>query len=162
MCTSVSLGGLVTAAIIAVLGTLLGALTAGAMQHLTTVSARRDRDLQVLAAAVAGLLAAATDHRRHQYLKHVLRRMGESESLEFRAARYEARSGMTKAQTALMLATDDAELLRLAARLADASNEVGEPDHDDQVAVDEAGDRARTAHADFQAAAARRLRRPPR
>lgn len=30
-------------AIIAVLGTLLGALTAGAMQHLVSLSARRDR-----------------------------------------------------------------------------------------------------------------------
>ncbi|MFC7937847.1 hypothetical protein ACFU2J_16660 [Streptomyces sp. NPDC057387] len=146
-------------AIIAVLGTLLGALTAGAMQHLTVVAARRDRDRQALADAAAGLLGAATDHRRHQYLKHVMRRKGEEETPEIRAARYEARSGMTKALTQLTLTTDDAALLRLAVSLVDASTEVGEPDYDDRVGVDASGDRARKAHTAFETAVARYLRR---
>jgi hypothetical protein len=149
----------VITAIIAVLGTLLGALTAGAMQHLTVVSARRDRDRQALAAAVASLLGAATDHRRHQYLKHVMRRKSEEETPEIRAARYEARSGMTKALTVLTLTTDEATLLRLAVSLVDASTEVGEPDYDDRAAVDASGDRARHAHTAFETAAAQYLRR---
>ncbi|MGC0387578.1 hypothetical protein [Streptomyces sp. SAI-129] len=152
-------GGFVTTAIIAVLGTLLGALTAGGMQHLTLVSARRDRDRQALAAAASALLGAATDHRRHQYLKHVMRRKGEEETPEIRAGRYEARSGMTKALTQLTLTTDDATLLHLAVALVDASNEVGEPDYDDHAAVDASGDRAREAHSAFETAAARHLRR---
>jgi hypothetical protein len=72
----------VTTAIVAVIGTLLGAVTAGVMQHLTTVAARRDRDRQALATAVAALLGAATDHRRHQYLKHVMRRQRHEETME--------------------------------------------------------------------------------
>ncbi|MEV8127748.1 hypothetical protein AB0P07_27340 [Streptomyces sp. NPDC085944] len=146
-------------AIIAVLGTLLGALTAGAMQHLTVVAARRDRDRKALADAAAALLGAATDHRRHQYLKHVMRRKGEEETPEIRAARHEARSGMTKAPTQLTLTTDDAALLRLAVGLVDASTEVGEPDYEDRVAVDASDDRARDAHTAFETAAARCLRR---
>ncbi|WP_344400627.1 protein kilB [Streptomyces longisporus] len=147
------------AAIIAVLGTLLGAVTAGVLQQFATKSARRDRDRQALAAAVAGLLGAATDHRSHQYLKHVLRRQGGEETLELRAARYEARSAMTKALTALVIATDDPGLLALAERLVAASNEVGEQPHADRTAVDEAGNRAREAHAALQRAAANHMRR---
>ncbi|WP_326729175.1 hypothetical protein [Streptomyces phaeochromogenes] len=148
-----------TTAIVAVIGTLLGAVTAGVMQHLTTVAARRDRDRQALAAAVAALLGAATDHRRHQYLKHVMRRQSHEETMEIRAARYEARSEMTKALTSLTLVTDDASLLGLADTLVQRSTDMGEPPHDDYDAVNAAGDRAREAHAAFQAAAAEHLRR---
>lgn len=152
-----------TTAIIAVLGTLLGALAAGAMQHLITLSARRDRDRQALAAAVAGLLAAATDHRRHQYLKHAGRGVGETpEPPETRAARWEAKSAMTKALTALKLATDDPELLRLAGTLVDTSREVGEPSHDDRPALVGSSERTHQAHAAFEAAAAQHLRRSRR
>ncbi|MFF0428376.1 hypothetical protein ACFYUJ_28755 [Streptomyces sp. NPDC004520] len=147
------------ASIIAVLGTLLGALVAGVLQHFFTLSARRDRDRQALTAAVAGLLGAATDHRRHQYLKHVVRRSGEDEGLELRVARYEAQSGVTKALTALMLATDDATLLRLANDVVDASGEIKEHAHDDRLAIDDAAERAHRAHAAFQSAAAVHLRR---
>ncbi|MFF4364147.1 hypothetical protein [Streptomyces sp. NPDC001604] len=147
------------AAVIAVLGTLLGAVTAGVLQRFATVSARRDRDRQALAAAVAGLLGAATDHRRHQYLKHVLRRQGGEETLELRAARFEARSEMTKALTAPVIATDDPSLLALAERLVAASNEVGEQPHHDRTAVDEAGNRAREAHDALPRAAAEHVRR---
>ncbi|MEU0630632.1 hypothetical protein [Streptomyces sp. NPDC005989] len=147
-------------AIIAVLGTLLGALAAGAMQHLITLSARRDRDRQALAAAVAGLLGAATDHRRHQYLKHASRRVGGTpEAPETRAARWEAKSAMTKALTALKLATDDPALLRLAGGLVDASREVGDPSDDDRPAIADSSDRTHQAHADFETAAAQHLRR---
>lgn len=151
------------AAIIAVLGTLLGALTAGAMQHLITRSARRDRDRQALAAAVASLLGVATDHRRHQFLKHVARRESTApETPETRAARWEAKSAMTKALTVLTLATDDPALLRLAGDLVDASLEVGDPAYEERPAIDGSGRRAHQAHAAFQAAAALYLRRSPR
>ncbi|MFI8370935.1 hypothetical protein [Streptomyces sp. NPDC085466] len=141
------------------LGTLLGALLAGILQHFFTVSARRDRDRQALAAAVAGLLGAATDHRRHQYLRHVVRRSGDDEALDLRVGRYEAQSGVTKALTALMLATDDATLLRLAEDLVKASGAIKEHAHDDRLAIDDAAERAHQAHTAFQAAAARHLRR---
>lgn len=88
-----------------------------------------------------------------------MRRKGEEETPEIRAARYEARSGMTKALTQLTLTTDDAALLRLAVSLVDASTEVGEPDYDDRVGVDASGDRAREAHTAFETAVARYLRR---
>ncbi|MFI6639039.1 hypothetical protein [Streptomyces sp. NPDC050504] len=147
-------------AIIAVLGTLLGAVTAGAMQHLITLSARRDRDRQALSAAVADLLGAATDHRRHQYLKYAVRRPGEpAETFDMRAARWEAKSTMDKAMTALVLATDDPGLLRLAADLVAASCEVGEPAYDDRPAIADASDRTHQAHTAFETAAARHLRR---
>ncbi|MFD4916142.1 hypothetical protein ACFWNR_23320 [Streptomyces virginiae] len=151
-----------TTAIIAVLGTLLGALAAGAMQHLITLSARRDRDRQALAAAVAGLLGAATDHRRHQYLKIAIRAAAEVETPEQRAGRYEAKSGMTKTLTVLTLATDDATLLRLAVGLVDASKEVGEPAYDSRMPIDGSGDRAHQAHAAFESGAAQYLRRSRR
>lgn len=144
-------------AIIAVLGTLLGALVAGATQHLITLSARRDRDRQALAAA-ASLLGAATDYRRHQYLKHVVRGTGEAESLELKTARFEAQCVVTKAVTALTLATDNATLLRLATALVDASSEIKNHAHDDRPAIDGSEDRARRAHDAFQSAAAQHLR----
>lgn len=151
-------GNLVAPAIIAVLGTLLGALVAGAMQHLITLSARRDRDRQALAAAVASLLGAATDYRRHQYLKHVVRGTGEAESLELQTGRFEAQCGVTKAVTALTLATDNATLLRLATALVDASSEIKNHAHDDRPAIDGSEARARRAHDAFQSAAAQHLR----
>ncbi|MFF9984745.1 hypothetical protein [Streptomyces erythrochromogenes] len=150
-------------AIIAVLGTLLGALAAGAMQHLVSVSARRDRDRQALAAAVAGLLGAATDHRRHQYLKHAERREGTApDTPEARAVRWEAKSVMTKALTALTLATDDPVLIRLAGELVTASREVGDPAHDDRPTIPGSVPRANQAHAALRSAAAQHLRRSRR
>ncbi|MFD5142294.1 hypothetical protein [Streptomyces sp. NPDC058401] len=153
-------------AIIAVLGTLLGAFAAGLMQHRITLSARRDRDRRALAAAVAGLLSAATDHRRHHYLKQASRRAGGEapppEAAETRAARWEAKSAMTKALTAVTLETDDPELLRRARELVEASREVGDPPRDDHPPVAGSGNRSRQAHVAFETAAAQYLRRARR
>ena len=49
-----------TTAIVAVIGTLLGALTAGFIQNLTTVAVRRDRDRE----AHAAFQEAAARHLR--------------------------------------------------------------------------------------------------
>lgn len=144
-------------AIVAVIGTLLGAVAAGGMQHLMGVSARRDRNRQARAAAVAGLLAAATDHRREQYLKHVARRNGEADTRETRAARYEARSAMTKALTAVRLSGVTDDLADLASDLVAASTALGDIPSEDRAAVDAAGDTARRAHAALEAAAARAI-----
>ena len=142
-------------AIIAVIGTLLGALAAAGMQHLATASARRHHDRQTRAAAIAELLAAATDHRMHQYLKHVARRDGQTDTLETRSARYAARSAMTKALTAVRLSGAPTGITGLAADLVTASTALGEMPSDDRAAVDTAGEAARRAHQALETAAVR-------
>jgi hypothetical protein len=142
-------------AIIAVIGTLLGTVTAAGMQHLMTVSARRDRDRHTRATAIAQLLSAATDHRREQYLKHVANRNGEPDTRDTRAARYKARSAMTTALTAVRLSGAPTHLVDLAADLVTASTALGDTPSHDQAAVDTAGEHARRAHAALETAATR-------
>jgi len=143
--------------LLAVLGTLAGALTAGWMQHLTTTrtteAARAERRRQALVDAFPALLGALVDHRRHQYLKHVARREGRPDTADARAARYEARSGVTKAMAAVQMATRDADLLHTARAAVAATFALGEASHD-QDALSEAGDLARAAHDALQDAAA--------
>ncbi|MFF5475381.1 hypothetical protein [Streptomyces achromogenes] len=143
--------------LIAVVGTLLGAVLTGAWQHLTTVSGRRDRDCQAQRAAVAQLLGAATAHRAAQYLKHVARREGTVETAEARASWYAARTAMTTALTGVRLSGVPAHLQHLAADLVAASVAVGDAPSDDRQAVDTAGALARTAHEVLETAAAQHL-----
>ncbi|MEU7088025.1 hypothetical protein [Streptomyces achromogenes] len=143
--------------LIAVLGTLLGAALTGTLQHLTTVSGRRDRDRQAQRAAVAQLLGAATAHRGSQYAKHVARREDEPESTEARTSRYAARTAMTQALTSVRLSGVPAHLQHLAADLVAASVAVGDAPSDDRQAVDTAGALARTAHEALETAAAQHL-----
>ncbi|MGW6741669.1 hypothetical protein ACWGDX_13235 [Streptomyces sp. NPDC055025] len=136
-------------AIVAVVGTLLGAVVAGGMQHLAAALARRDQRRREVAAAAEGLLGAATDHRSHQYLKRVARRDGLPDTGEAREKRYAAHSATTKAMTALMVATSDRRLISLARDLVNASFALGDADD-----LDAAGDLARHAHNAFQTAVA--------
>ncbi|WP_069874455.1 hypothetical protein [Streptomyces malaysiensis] len=143
--------------IVAVIGTLLGAVVAGGMQHLVSMSARRDRDRQARMEAVVLLLGHATDHRRMQYLKHVARREEQTDTYETRKARYEARSAMTKALTAVRLSGVNEDLVALSAALVTASTALADAPSLDRAAVDAAGDDARLAHAALEAAAARAI-----
>lgn len=140
------------ATVVAVTGTLLGVVVAGGMQYLMALSNRRDQRRQTLTDAVVALLGAATDHRSHQYLKVVARRDGLAETVEARQGRYAARSATTKALTALTVATQNPELLRLGRDLVDASFAIG-----DAADLDAAGGRARTAHDAFQNSAAHHI-----
>ncbi|ATL88752.1 hypothetical protein [Streptomyces malaysiensis] len=143
--------------IVAVAGTLLGAIVAGGMQHLASLSARRDRDRQTRTEAIDRLLGNATDHRREQYLKHVARREGQTDTHETRRKRYEARTAMTKALTSVQLSGANEDLIALAADLVTASTALGDAPSEDRAAVDTAGDTARQAHAALLAAAVRTL-----
>ncbi|WP_405728909.1 pRL2-23 [Streptomyces sp. NBC_01537] len=141
--------------LIAVLGTLAGAFAAGWMRHLTTTrtteAVRAERRRQALVEAFPALLGALVDHRRHQYLKHVARREGQGDTAAARAARYEARSGVTKAMAAVQMATRDADLLHLAREAVNATFALGEASED---TLSEAGDLARRTHNALQDAAA--------
>ncbi|MBU3865550.1 hypothetical protein KN815_16130 [Streptomyces sp. 4503] len=143
--------------IVAVAGTLLGAIVAGGMQHLVSLSARRDRDRQTRTDAVARLLGNAADHRREQYLKHVARRGGQTDTHETRRVRYEARTAMTKALASVQLSGANEDLVALAADLVTASTALGDAPSEDRAAVDTAGDTARRAHAALLDAAVRTL-----
>ncbi|WAZ23177.1 protein kilB [Streptomyces cinnabarinus] len=133
--------------LIAVLGTLAGAVVAGLMQHLTSTrtarAAEAERRRQALAAAVPALLAALVGHRERQYLKIVARREGREDSAEARQARYAARSAVTSAMDGLYMATDNADLLAVAQEAVDAAMALGDvPDAE----VDAAGLLARETH----------------
>ncbi|MFD7224754.1 pRL2-23 [Streptomyces sp. NPDC059892] len=146
------------ATLIAVLGTLAGALVAGLMQHLTTSRTARaalvERRRQALVDAVPALLAALVGHREKQYLKVVARRDGLPDTVEARQARYAARSAVTSAMDSLHMATQDRELLDRAQAAVDAAMAIGDvPDAD----LDAAGLRARQAHTALRAASAAHL-----
>jgi hypothetical protein len=146
------------ATLIAVLGTLAGALVAGFMQHLTTTRTAREalaeRRRAALAEAVPALLAAVVRHREQQYLKIEARKGGLPDSEDARRARYAARSAVTIAMDRLHMVTDDPELLAVAQEAVDAAMAVGDvPDAE----VPAAGLRARKAHTALRLAGARLL-----
>ncbi|MFI1183348.1 hypothetical protein ACH4UT_27890 [Streptomyces sp. NPDC020799] len=141
--------------IVAVLGTLAGALVAGLMQHVTAVrtarAERAERRRQALAEAVPALLAALVRHREQQYLKISARNEGLADTEEARQARYAARSAVTSAMDSLHMATADAPLLAVAQDAVDAAMAVGDvPVADREVA----GLRARVAHTALREAGA--------
>ncbi|MEV8476568.1 protein kilB [Streptomyces sp. NPDC051173] len=135
------------ATLIAVLGTLAGALVAGLMQHLTasrtTRAAQIERRRQALAEAVPALLSALVRHREQQYLKIKARREALADTVEARQARYAARSAVTSAMDTLYMATVDARLLAVAQEAVDAAMALGDVPADE---LDVAGLRARQAH----------------
>ncbi|MGW7268278.1 hypothetical protein [Streptomyces sp. NPDC054842] len=145
------------AAIISVIGTLLGALVVGGMQQLTTKAARRERARQDLIEAANLLLDGATDHRSHQYLKHVARQQDREDTPEARQERYAARSAMTKGLSRFEFATQSSTLLRLASELVSTSLAIGEADSANEIEINRAGDRAREAHKAMRQAIARHL-----
>ncbi|MFW6695258.1 pRL2-23 [Streptomyces sp. MAR4 CNX-425] len=147
-----------TTTLIAVLGTLAGAVVAGLMQHLTTARAARnataERRRQALAEAVPALLAAIVTHREHQWLKVAARRELQPDTAEARQARYAARSAVTSAMDTLYMATTDRELLAMAQAAVDAAMAIGDVPDDER---DEAGLRARQAHTALRETAAKAL-----
>ncbi|MGA5130815.1 hypothetical protein ACPCTO_13500 [Streptomyces olivoreticuli] len=146
------------ATIVAVLGTLAGAVVAGLMQHLTAARTARaalaESRRQALAAAVPGLLTALVDHRAQQYLKVVARREGIREDLQARRARYATRSAVTSALDTLHMVTQDQVLLEVANEAVDASFAIGDTE---ESALDAAGLRARQAHTALRLAGAARI-----
>ncbi|MEU2441290.1 hypothetical protein ABZ595_34660 [Streptomyces rubradiris] len=146
------------ATLIAVLGTLAGAVVAGFMQHLTTTRTARaaaaERRRQALAAAVPALLAALVRHREQQYLKIVARREGREDTPQDRQSRYAARSAVTSAMDTLHMVTRDGALLALAQEAVDAAMAIGDVPAQE---LDAAGLRARRAHTALREAGARHL-----
>lgn len=146
------------ATLIAVLGTLAGAVVAGGMQHLTTTrtahAAAAERRRQALAAAVPALLAALVRHREQQYLKIVARREGREDTPQDRQSRYAARSAVTSAMDTLHMVTRDGALLALAQEAVDAAMAIGDVPAEE---LDAAGLRARRAHTALREAGARHL-----
>ncbi|MEU2873483.1 hypothetical protein ABZ769_30500 [Streptomyces olivoreticuli] len=141
--------------IVAVLGTLAGALVAGFMQHVTAARTARaeqvERRRQVLAESVHALLRALVCHREQQYLKISARNEGLADTEEARRARYAARSAVTDAMDSLHMATADASLLAVAQDAIDAAMAVGDvPAAEREVA----GLRARVAHTALREAGA--------
>ncbi|MFF3376211.1 hypothetical protein ACFYXF_25060 [Streptomyces sp. NPDC002680] len=144
--------------LIAVLGTLAGAVVVGFMQHLTATRTARtataEQRRKALSDAIPALLTALVRHREQQYLKIVARRDGQADTTEARQARYAARSAVTGAMDTLHMATQHGELLALAQEAVDAAFALGDvPD----AAVDAAGLRARKAHTALRTGGARHL-----
>jgi hypothetical protein len=110
-------------AIIAVIGTLAGAVVSGLVQHLTTT---RERRRQELVTASIALVDALVGHRRHQYLKIKARRENREDTPDAVEARYAARSAVTTAMAALRLATRDRRLLTLAEEARGATFALGD------------------------------------
>ena len=144
--------------LVAVLGTLAGAVVAGLMQHLTAArnarTAAAERRRQALADAVPALLAAIVTHRGHQWLKVAARRDGQPDTTEARQARYAARSAVTSAMDALHMATANRELLAAAQAAVDAAMAIGDVPESER---DAAGLRARQAHTALREAGAKAL-----
>ncbi|ATL27579.1 hypothetical protein [Streptomyces formicae] len=145
-----------TATLIAVLGTLAGAVVAGFMQYLTTArtaqKATAEQRRQALAAAVPALLTALARHREQQYLKLVARREAQADTAEARQARYAARTAVTSAMDTLYMTTQDSELLAAAQEAVDAAMALGDAAESE---LDAAGLRARQAHTALRTAGAR-------
>ncbi|MBP5942595.1 hypothetical protein [Streptomyces acidiscabies] len=145
------------AAIISVIGTLLGALAVGGLQHLAKCGERELARQTELRDAASLLLDGATDHRSHQYLKHVAVREGRPDTPEARQARYEAQSQMTKGLNHIEFATADARIRQLASDLVTYSKEIGNHPSEDYDAVNASGEMARSAATALRRAVADRL-----
>ncbi|ATL28730.1 hypothetical protein [Streptomyces formicae] len=144
--------------LIAVLGTLAGAVVAGFMQYLTTARTARkataEQRRQALATAIPALLAALAGHREQQYLKLVARREAQAETAEARQARYAARTAVTSAMDTLHMTTQDDVLLAAAQEAVDAAMALGDASEGE---LDAAGLRARQAHTALRTIGARSI-----
>ena len=144
-----------TAAIIAVLGTLAGSGLTGLLAHLTSARAdRRQRAAQnraLLLEALVELQGAIVGHREQQWLKIADRRAGTADSRAARETRYAARTRLTGALDRLHLLTSDAVLLAAAEAARDAAVALGDAPLDQ---TDAAGQRAREAHTTLRRVAA--------
>ncbi|MFF0745664.1 protein kilB [Streptomyces sp. NPDC004111] len=118
-----------TASIIAVIGTLLGAIVAGGLQQATARRARREALRDKGLAAVADLAAALADHRRTMWHRESLRLAGADAAAiaDARDASYATRSAVTAPQTLVSillpaLAPAAAEAAKAAYALRDATS----------------------------------------
>ena len=91
--------------IIAVIGTLLGAIVAGGIQQATARRTRREALHDRGLAAVAALAGALADHRRTMWLRESLRLSGADDTAvaEARAASHTTRSALTAPHTLVTL-----------------------------------------------------------
>ncbi|MDT0347542.1 hypothetical protein [Streptomyces litchfieldiae] len=112
--------------LIAVLGTLGGAVTTGLVQHLADRSRKREHARRDLADAIEGLLAAIVTHREQRWLRVAATREARPDSPEARERRYAARSQVTRARDRLAMTTNDAELLAAAQAAIDTTNALGD------------------------------------
>jgi hypothetical protein len=89
--------------VIAVIGTLLGAVVAGLIQQRTTRSTQTEARRTAAVTAVSNLAAALADHRRAMWVREDLRLSGaSSEAYEAaRAASHVTRSAVTAPHTTL-------------------------------------------------------------
>ncbi|MFG2183393.1 protein kilB [Streptomyces abikoensis] len=120
-------------AIIAVVGTLLGGIVTGAVQHRSAASARAadqaETRRQAVTEAIAALAAALADHRRSMWVREAARLKGatDTELAAARAASHATRSAITAPLVRLqVLAPDLAPAAETAAQAAYALR--GAPD----------------------------------
>ncbi|WP_030667894.1 hypothetical protein [Streptomyces rimosus] len=152
------------ASIIAVLGTLGGALVAGVLQSRSAArserAALRERLRREQQDAALALIKALKAHRRNCFTRwklKTLRASGEAQEAA-RFVSWDTRSDVTDAQDALRLVTDDSELLHRADAVVGASLVLSEVDDTTtQADMNVRRDAARAAHAAFVAAAARHI-----
>ncbi|MFF3327828.1 hypothetical protein [Streptomyces sp. NPDC002889] len=132
--------------IIAVAGTLLGAVVSHVLQsrtagrlHAGALSAETRRELRQ---ATARFLASETVFRRHQYDRCGLREAGAPEKDAAAAAALEARSDVIAALSEVQLLTDDAPTRERLTELAEASFTLHHATDDEDLAVRSARARA--------------------
>jgi len=95
----------VSAAILAVVGTLLGVLVTGSLQNRAAAAERRAAHTAEQRAAVAALAAALADHRRAMWLREDARLSGApaADVAELRATSHATRSAVTAPEAAAVM-----------------------------------------------------------
>ncbi|MET9535330.1 hypothetical protein ABZY02_33030 [Streptomyces sp. NPDC006649] len=154
-----------SAAIVAVIGTLLGAIVAGAFQHTITGRAERAATAEQLRRdrldAVTTLAAAGSDHRRALWMRGEARIRGESDARleELRVASHITRSAITRPLIAVRILIPDPQVRAAAQAMVVAAYDMldAEPNI---VALEAAQDAARSAHDRFVDAATAYLTGP--
>ncbi|MFD9863466.1 hypothetical protein [Streptomyces alboflavus] len=93
------------------MGTLAGVALASVTQVFAEHRARKEQRRQQVAEAVEQLLSAVVTYRELHWLLIADVREGEQDDRESRAARFRARSEITRARDRLSLITDESSLL---------------------------------------------------
>lgn len=146
------------ATVIAVLGTLLGAVVAGAFQQKTAgraATAAADEQLRrERLAAVTELAAAGSDHRRAMWMRGEARLSGSADRFEeLRAASHATRSAITRPLVAVQVLIPDPAVRAAAQTMVSATYRMRDADTSTE-ALAAAQTDARTAHDEFVDAAA--------
>ncbi|WP_139141083.1 hypothetical protein [Streptomyces qinglanensis] len=116
----------VWASVVAVIGTLLGALTTGLLQRWVSSRAEHTARIQRLQDAATSLADALTDYRGRLYWETRLATQDEGtpEQEEATHESWAARSRVNYAINRLLLATQDERILRLATEARNATFDV--------------------------------------